>query len=107
MKVFLTGMLVILYMSVFAQDTLITFTSNNTKQETIETSACETLIGEMRPNLTYMLTFDDMAEHDASWKAFGGDAEWKRIRAIPEYADAKIVSRITRTFLVPAGFSQI
>ncbi len=67
----------------------------------------EALIGEMRPNLTYMLTFDDMAEHDANWKAFGGDAEWKRIKAIPEYADAKIVSRITRTFLTPTGFSQI
>jgi hypothetical protein len=67
----------------------------------------ETIIGEMRPNLTYMLTFDDMAEHDKNWKAFGGDPEWQRIRAIPEYADKKIVSRITRTFLVPASFSQI
>ncbi|WP_018612104.1 NIPSNAP family protein [Segetibacter koreensis] len=67
----------------------------------------ETLIGEMRPNLTYMLTFDDMEEHDKNWKAFGGDPEWNRIKAIPEYADAKIVSNITRTFLVPASFSQI
>ncbi len=67
----------------------------------------ETLIGEMRPNLTYMLTFDDMAEHDKNWKAFGGDPEWNRIKAIPEYADAKIVSRITRTFLIPTSFSQI
>jgi hypothetical protein len=67
----------------------------------------ETLIGEMRPNLTYMLTFDDMAEHDKNWKAFGGDPEWNRIKAIPEYADAKIVSNITRTFLVPTSFSQI
>lgn len=67
----------------------------------------ETLIGEMRPNLTYMLTFDDMAEHDRNWKAFGGDAQWQQIRSIPEYADAKIVSRITRTFLVPSIASQI
>lgn len=67
----------------------------------------ETLIGEMLPNLTYMLTFDDMAEHDKNWKAFGGDPEWKRIKAIPEYADAKIVSNITRTFLVPTSFSKI
>jgi hypothetical protein len=67
----------------------------------------ETLIGEMRPNLTYMLTFDDMAEHDKNWRAFGADAEWRRIRTIPEYADAKIVSRITRTFLVPTSFSQL
>ena len=67
----------------------------------------ETLIGEMRPNLTYMLTFDDMAEHDRNWKAFGSDADWKRISSMPEYADAKIVSRITHTFLEPTAFSQV
>ncbi|GEO04066.1 hypothetical protein AAE02nite_17300 [Adhaeribacter aerolatus] len=67
----------------------------------------ETLIGEMRPNLTYMLTFDDMAEHDKNWKVFGSDPEWKKISSIPEYANARIVSNITRTFLVPAAFSQI
>ena len=67
----------------------------------------ESIIGPFRPNLTYMLTFDDMAEHDRNWKSFGGDPEWKRISAIPEYADAKIVSRIIATFLVPTDFSQI
>ncbi|WP_147203232.1 NIPSNAP family protein [Segetibacter aerophilus] len=67
----------------------------------------ETIIGEMRPNLTYMLTFDDMAEHDKNWKAFGSDPEWARIKAIPGYEDANIVSRITRTFLVPTSFSQV
>jgi len=67
----------------------------------------ETLIGELRPNLTYMLTFDDMAEHDKNWKTFIGDSEWNRIKAIPGYEDAKLVSHITRTFLVPADFSQI
>lgn len=67
----------------------------------------ESLIGPFRPNLTYMLTFDDMAEHDRNWKAFGSDPEWKRISSIPEYADAKIVSRIVREFLVPTEFSQI
>ena len=67
----------------------------------------EALIGEMRPNLTYMLTFNDMEEHDKNWKMFIDDAEWNRIKAIPEYADAKIVSHITRTFLVPTSFSQI
>lgn len=67
----------------------------------------ETIIGPLRPNLTYMLTFDDMAEHDRNWKQFGSDPEWKRIKAIPEYADAKIVSRITNVFLSPAAFSQI
>ena len=67
----------------------------------------ESLIGPSRPNLTYMLTFDDMAEHDRNWKLFGSDPEWKRISAMPEYADAKIVSRIVSTFLIPTDFSQI
>lgn len=67
----------------------------------------ETLIGDMRPNLTYMLTFDDMDEHDRNWKVFVSDPEWKKISSLPEYANAKIVSRITRTFLVPTAFSQV
>jgi len=67
----------------------------------------ETLIGGLRPNLTYMVTFDDMAAHDSHWKAFGNDPEWAKLKAIPDYADAKLVSRITSIFLVPAAFSQI
>ncbi len=67
----------------------------------------EVIIGAMRPNLTYMLTFDDMAEHDRNWKTFGSDPAWKKISSIPEYANAKIVSNITRTFLVPTAFSQV
>jgi len=67
----------------------------------------ETIIGDLRPNLTYMITFDDMAGHDKNWKAFGSDPEWKKISSMPEYADAKIVSHITATFLAPAPFSQV
>lgn len=67
----------------------------------------ETIIGELRPNLTYMITFDDMEEHDNNWKTFISDPEWKKISGMPEYADAKIVSNITRTFLEPTAFSQI
>jgi NIPSNAP len=67
----------------------------------------ETIIGGMRPNLTYMLTFKDMEDHDKSWKSFGSDAEWKRISALPGYENSNIVSRITRTFLIPAAYSQI
>ena len=67
----------------------------------------ETLIGEMRPNLTYMITFDNMEDHDAKWKSFGGDPEWKKISSMPEYSDKKNVSRITSTFLTPTTYSQI
>ncbi|MEP6749136.1 MAG: NIPSNAP family protein [Bacteroidota bacterium] len=67
----------------------------------------ETIFGALRPNLTYMITFDDMAGHDAHWKMFGSDPEWKKISSVPEYADARIVSHISSTFLVPAECSQI
>jgi hypothetical protein len=39
----------------------------------------ETIIGPLRPNLTYMVTFDDLAAKDAHWKAFVDDAQWKKI----------------------------
>jgi hypothetical protein len=67
----------------------------------------ETMIGSARPNLTYMVTFDDMAAHEARWKAFGSDPEWKKLSAMPEYANALIISKINATFLVPTAFSQI
>jgi NIPSNAP len=67
----------------------------------------ETLIGEARPNLIYMVTFDNMDGHDSHWKAFGSDPEWKKISAIPDYSDVKLVSHITSTFLSPTKYSQI
>jgi len=67
----------------------------------------ETVIGPNRPNLTYLLTFDDMADHDARWKAFGGDPDWKMISKKPEYSDARLISKITRSFLTPAPYSQV
>jgi hypothetical protein len=67
----------------------------------------ETIVGPLRPNLTYMITFDDMASKDAHWKAFGSDPEWKKISSVPAYADALLVSKITSTMLVPAPYSQL
>ena len=65
------------------------------------------LIGTRLPNLTYLLSAPDMAAHRAHWGAFVGDAQWKQISAIPEYADSKIVSKITNVFLSPTPYSQI
>ncbi len=67
----------------------------------------ETVIGGRRPNLTYMLCFDDMQAHDAHWKAFGSDPDWKKISGMPEYSDALLISKITRTFLTPTSYSQV
>jgi len=67
----------------------------------------ETIIGENRPNLIYMVTFDDEEAQGKHWKSFGSDPEWKKVSANPDYADAKLVSKITSTKLKPADFSQI
>jgi hypothetical protein len=67
----------------------------------------ETIIGTDRPNLTYMITFKDLEDKGAHWKAFGGDAEWKKISGVPEYADALLVSKITSTMLAPTAYSGI
>ncbi|MBA4850127.1 NIPSNAP family protein [Emticicia sp. BO119] len=65
----------------------------------------EVVAGEHQPCLTYMLTFKNMEERDANWKAFSADADWKRVSSLPEYANT--VSRIIRVFLEPTAYSQI
>ena len=67
----------------------------------------ETVIGPAMPNLTYLLVFPDEAGRKAAWSRFGDDAEWKKLKAIPEYADKEIVSRITNKILTPTAFSEI
>jgi hypothetical protein len=67
----------------------------------------ETIVGAAMPNLTYMLVFPDDASRDTAWSRFRDDAEWQKLRAIPEYADKEIVSRITNKILSPTGFSEI
>jgi hypothetical protein len=59
------------------------------------------------PNLTYMLVFPDEAERQAAWARFIKDEEWKKLWAIPEYADKAIVSRITNKVLTPAPYSEM
>jgi hypothetical protein len=67
----------------------------------------QTIVGRNLPNLTYMLTYDDLAARDKLWAAFGADAEWKKLRAQPDLADALIVSNISNTILRPLPFSAI
>jgi NIPSNAP len=67
----------------------------------------ETLIGANQPNLTYMLSYDDLAGRDKVWKAFGADPEWQKLRATPGLSDAEIVSNISNYLVTPLPFSQI
>ncbi len=65
------------------------------------------LSGTRLPSLTYMLTFDDVAQLTAHWSAFGSSPEWKEISHRPGYSDADIVNNITNLYLSPLPGSQI
>lgn len=67
----------------------------------------QTLIGPAMPNLTYMLGFEDMEHQKKAWNAFLVHPDWVKMRAIPEYADRRILSGITNVLLRPAGCSQV
>lgn len=67
----------------------------------------EAVLGSALPNLTYLLAFPDDAAREAAWKKFRDDEEWLKLKAVPEYADKEIVSRITNKLLTPTAFSEI
>jgi hypothetical protein len=45
----------------------------------------DVIVGSHMPNLMYLTCFENMAEHDAHWKAFGDDADTKKMFAMDEY----------------------
>jgi len=67
----------------------------------------ETMIGSRMPNLTYMLTFENMAAHDKAWAAFSADPDWRKLSNTPGYTDSEIVTNISNIFLRPTAYSQI
>jgi len=67
----------------------------------------DTLMGSRMPNLTYMLSFQDMTELDAKWDVFRNDPAWKKLSADPRFAYEAIVSNITNLILSPLSASQI
>lgn len=64
----------------------------------------EVLAGENTPCLSYMVSFENMAERDANWAKFSADPDWKRISNDPRYANSH--SRTVRRFLEPTPYSQ-
>lgn len=67
----------------------------------------DTLIGSRMPNLTYMLSFTDLAELDAKWDVFRNDPAWKKLSSNPRFAFDPIVNNITNLILSPLDCSQI
>jgi hypothetical protein len=67
----------------------------------------DTLIGPRLPNLTYMLSFADIAEMNGMWDAFRSDPEWKQLTASSKFNYESIVTDISNLVLNPASYSQI
>lgn len=67
----------------------------------------DTLIGPRLPQLTYMLSFPDLSELNAKWKAFTSHPDWKKLSGQPEYTFEAIVSNISNLILNPTSYSQI
>jgi hypothetical protein len=67
----------------------------------------ETILGSAMPNLTYLLVFPDDPGLKAAWGRFRTDPEWLKLKAIPEYADKEIVSKVTNRLLTPASYSEV
>lgn len=65
------------------------------------------VIGPRQPAFTYLLTFPDMAAREKAWAAFRADPEWLKLKAMPGYTDAEIMSNISDTLLRPAGYSLV
>ncbi|HEY7294471.1 MAG TPA: NIPSNAP family protein [Dehalococcoidia bacterium] len=61
-------------------------------------------IGGYSNELVYMMRFDDMADRERKWKAFGADEEWQKARAASE-ADGPLLLRISARFLRPTAYS--
>jgi len=67
----------------------------------------DTLIGSRLPNLTYMVSFPDVAQLNAKWDAFNAVPGWKKLRSSPEYTFEPIVSNVTNLILNPTSYSQV
>ena len=65
----------------------------------------EMLIGKNVPNLTYMLSADDMAGNKAAWKTFINSPVWGKMKNIPKYKTT--VSKIEKWYLISTSYSGI
>jgi hypothetical protein len=63
----------------------------------------EVISGSTMPNLMYLTSFENMASHDAHWKAFGSHPEWKRLSGLAEYKNT--VSKAVIILMHPTDYS--
>jgi hypothetical protein len=65
----------------------------------------QSILGTGLPNLTYMVSGENMEEHKKHWQGFGPNPVWKKISGDPQYKDN--VSKIINIFLKRTSASQI
>lgn len=65
----------------------------------------EVIAGSRMPNLMYMTSFNNMADRNEHWKAFGSSPEWTKLVVMPEYLNT--VSRNETILMNPAEFSEL
>ena len=63
----------------------------------------EVLVGNHKPNLMYMTTFENMASHEAHWKAFQEHPDWIRLKGMVDYLNT--VSKHDIFLLHPTSYS--
>ena len=63
-------------------------------------------INNTENKLVYFLAFADRAAHDAAWKAFGADPDWKAAAKDSE-KDGQLIDHISNTFLTATEFSAL
>lgn len=67
----------------------------------------QAILGGPLPNLTYLLGFESAEAQKAAWGKFRTHPEWLKLRAMPEYADQRIIRKITNLDLRPLPGSEL
>ncbi len=66
-----------------------------------------TLFGDNLPNLTYLTPFDNLAEREKAWNAFGADPEWVKVRKESVDRDGQLSQVIEMSLWRPAAYSPL
>lgn len=67
----------------------------------------ETIVGPGMPSIAYMTHYPDMDARGKAWRAFASSDDWNRIKKVPKWANAEVVSTVSNTHLAPLPFSPI
>ncbi len=66
-----------------------------------------TVFGANRPNLTYLIPFDNLAAREKAWSAFGADEEWIRVRNESVERDGQITAVIDLSLHRATAYSPV